>query len=392
MDNSFLTLHETLTEASNIGNPRMANIVNFCPIQLLPDTAYVQTTASAINLGMDYEVFIIDCDGNELSDITQYVAVNQQDNFIFEIAPLSFLSLDFYRKPLHLKFTHPPSGQEFYSNKFYLTQYEDRATTTFYYKNVIQTNDDSLMPFDAYNSITVNAMFVKVEPEKQFTTYKQVGNDNEISSLPHTYEKLRYNFDKWDNKTLRSMIYMFNSTRVYIQDDFGKYSRVTANAVIESEDVEGATNIFKGTFVVSVDYSDRYTPTYQIFEDFALIDKYPFGVYRSDDVPVILAGAFNYPITLGTGFVTILDGDGNVIIDYPETAIMVDGNTFTIDISALGLANGDYYINFTSGLFISPLGQTYSILEDSDEGNEWPFTITDGDYDIVDDYDEPDYI
>ena len=387
MDYSFLTLSDTLSEATNIGNPKTATIVNNCPIQLLPNVSYVQVTERDINLGMDYEVFIIDCSGEILADITEYVAVQQESGFAFEIAALSLPGLDFYRDPIHLKFTHPPSGQEWFTNKFNLTSYQDKTTTTFYYEYASVDPDSEIKPFSIFKSITVRCRFTQVDPEKQFSAYQSKGNDTEISSLPHTFNRLIYVFDQWDNKTYMSMVYLFNSTRVYIEDDYGRFSRVTANTVIEKEAIPGETNVFSGGFTVPVSYKDQYIPSFQIFKDLALTLKSPKSPppYTLTSLPGVITGTFNYPVTLGTGTFTIYDDDG-VFHTFTQDDITVVGNVFTIDISGLTFVNGNYYNNFTLGLFVSNLGQSISITNETD----WAFNIGVGDW-LTGDWDDLDW-
>jgi len=102
--------------------------------------------------------------------------------------------------------------------------------------------------------------------------------------------------------------------------------------------------------------------------------------------PNEITGTFNYPITLGTGTLTVYLEDGTELYQFTETDISIAGNTFTIDISSLPFANGKYYINFTSGLFNSASGQTVSVVDET----TWAFEISDGDYNNAD-YNNNDY-
>ena len=93
--------------------------------------------------------------------------------------------------------------------------------------------------------------------------------------------------------------------------------------------------------------------------------------------PNEIIGTFNKNITLGTGFLKVYK-DNALFLTFDETDIVVTGNVFTIDITNLFPNNGDYYINFTTGLFIGSLfGEVYPGITNT---TDWAFIITNGEY------------
>lgn len=93
--------------------------------------------------------------------------------------------------------------------------------------------------------------------------------------------------------------------------------------------------------------------------------------------PNEIIGTFNKNITLGTGFLKVYK-DNALFLTFDETDIVVTGNVFTIDITGLFPNNGNYYINFTTGLFIGSLfGEVYPGITNT---TDWAFIITNGEY------------
>jgi len=92
--------------------------------------------------------------------------------------------------------------------------------------------------------------------------------------------------------------------------------------------------------------------------------------------PNEIIGTFNRNITLGIGTLKVYK-DNALFLTFTEQDIEVEDNVFAIDVSNLFPDNGNYYINFTTGLFISILGEIYPGIYNN---TDWTFTITDGEY------------
>jgi len=96
--------------------------------------------------------------------------------------------------------------------------------------------------------------------------------------------------------------------------------------------------------------------------------------------PNEIIGTFNRNITLGTGTLKVYK-DNALFLTFDENDIEVEDNVFTIDVSNLFPNNGVYYINFTTGLFISIFGEVYQGITNT---TDWLFSIGNGEYDVND--------
>jgi hypothetical protein len=95
--------------------------------------------------------------------------------------------------------------------------------------------------------------------------------------------------------------------------------------------------------------------------------------------PNKIKGTFNRNITLGTGTLKVYK-DNALFLTFDENDIEVEDNVFTIDISNLFPDNGVYYINFTTGLFISIFGEVYPGITNT---TDWLFSIGNGEYEVL---------
>jgi hypothetical protein len=93
--------------------------------------------------------------------------------------------------------------------------------------------------------------------------------------------------------------------------------------------------------------------------------------------PNEIIGTFNRNITLGIGTLKVYKDDV-LFLTFTQADIVIEDNVFTIDVSNLFPNNGEYYINFTTGLFISSFGEVYQGITNT---TDWTFTISDGEFD-----------
>jgi len=96
--------------------------------------------------------------------------------------------------------------------------------------------------------------------------------------------------------------------------------------------------------------------------------------------PNQITGTFNRNITLGVGNLKVYK-DNVLFLTFTESDITVNDNQFVIDVTNLFPDNGDYFITFTKGLFISTFGEVYKGISNS---TDWTFSIVDGEYDSND--------
>lgn len=95
------------------------------------------------------------------------------------------------------------------------------------------------------------------------------------------------------------------------------------------------------------------------------------------NLPNEIIGTFNRNITLGIGTLKVYKDDA-LFLTFDETNIVVTNNFFTIDIANLFPDNGSYYINFTTGLFKSNIGEFYQGINNN---TDWAFEVKDGEFD-----------
>lgn len=93
--------------------------------------------------------------------------------------------------------------------------------------------------------------------------------------------------------------------------------------------------------------------------------------------PNEIQGTFNRNITLGIGTLKVFK-DNALFLTFAESDIDVEDNVFTIDVTNLFPDNGNYYINFTTGLFTSSFGEVYQGITNT---TDWAFIISDGEFD-----------
>ena len=139
-DYSFIRLEQTFDKAKNIGDSPIATIFYSDSIQLLPDETYVQITNTTLGISFDgnYQVLIVDCEGTELADITNRVAIEQFTDAagLPQIKyELYKLGVDFYKEEVCLKFIHTVSNAVWYSNPIIISHYESNFVSRFDYMN-----------------------------------------------------------------------------------------------------------------------------------------------------------------------------------------------------------------------------------------------------------------
>jgi len=93
--------------------------------------------------------------------------------------------------------------------------------------------------------------------------------------------------------------------------------------------------------------------------------------------PNEISGTFNRNIILGVGNLKVYK-DNVLFLTFTQENITIVNNQFFIDVTNLFPNNGNYFITFTSGLFISDLGEIYKGITNP---TFWTFSIVNGEYD-----------
>jgi hypothetical protein len=114
-DYSFIRLEPTLSKAIDTRPSSVTSIFQTDQIQLLTNETYLQLSnvSSGISFDGNYSVIICDCQGIELLNITNKVAIEEfiDSNGLPQIAfEITQIGTDFYKKPVTLKFSHTVSN------------------------------------------------------------------------------------------------------------------------------------------------------------------------------------------------------------------------------------------------------------------------------------------
>jgi len=292
-DLSFIRLEPNFSQAKFTRPSTATTIYQYGQIVLRTDETYVQTTNTKLGIAFDgnYAVFIVDCEGTELQDITNNVAINERTinglpQIDFEIVNIG---TDYYAKDVYLKFVHTVSNYVWFSNPLNITDTTLSTTTRFDYKNAT----DAL-----YQSIRLGCYFTVNDAESQSGEYVTYEGKKQTSRLINT-EFEKYIFDEIDNFTYRRLNNLLSRNVVYINS-----YRVTDKQTLASKDRVADTNWFTIDFKVAIDYNESYSDTLQIFEPLSLVTFIPSGNYTSQ-IPVYQNRTFNNIFSLPFGSNTI---------------------------------------------------------------------------------------
>ena len=288
-DLSFIRLEPNFNDAKYLRASTASKIFYNGQIILCPNQTYLQTTNTKLGIAFDgnFQVTIVDCNDNQLQDITDNVAINERTiaglpQIDFEIVNIG---ADYYAKNVYLKFRHTVSNYVWYSNPLQITNYFDDISSRFNYKNANDTY---------YQSITLKCFFSVNDAESnssEYVTYE----GKKVTSRLITTELEQYFFDSIDNFTFRRLNNLLSRNIVYINGN-----RITNKQTVASKSRAGDTNIFNLDFKVAIDYNDIFVEELQIFEPFALIDIIPSGQYTSQ-IPVYPNRTFNNIFALPFG-------------------------------------------------------------------------------------------
>jgi hypothetical protein len=376
IDNSFIRLEPSLEKGRATRPASVTKIFENSQIQLSPKEFYCQITNTKDGISFDgnYAVYVTDCNGNELRDITNYVAITEFTfegipQIVFEIAPIGF---DFYRKPVLLKFNHTVSNQVWYSNPILISDYLINETSVFDYRNYEGAN----AIVDVMQSIRLGCYFDTNDMESEIKEYTRI-DGVKVSGRSVITEMEKYVFQKIDNFVFRRLNQLLIEPIVYINGN-----RATNKQTIGAEDRIGDTNYWNQVFSIPINYNDTYARVPQLFGEFELQTFSPNSVYTLATLPTTINATFNRIIEfVGTGKLKIFTSLGVLVAEYDTATIT--GDSFEIPLSEI-VANGDYYILIESGFIRSIFNEIYSLLNTS----VWTFSVTDGEFDSDDFNDE----
>ena len=247
-DYAFIKLEDSLQKAITQEESTFAQNFYYGCIQLSPSESYTQITnlKNGIAFNGNYDVFVCDCQGNELLDITSKVKVSQLLNnkgiaqIIFEITNIG---TDFSRLPVVLKFKHNVTVFQWFSNIINITDYEIERTSRFEYKDYYDFYGIPYNRTDVYQSIRLRCAFVGNNVESTSKEYTSFDGIKVTSRLIQT-EIEKYHFNEIDNFTYNRLNKLLTHSVVYIND-----KRVTNKQTI------GGVDYLQGTNTVELDFS-----------------------------------------------------------------------------------------------------------------------------------------
>jgi hypothetical protein len=389
-DRAILRLLPTLAAALAVGDFPTAELNYSGFIQLSPDEIYLQTTNITGGTTMvNPSVYLVDCQGNVVQDITlltgveQFTDINGDDQFAYEFAPLE---TDYHSKPLFLKFIDSAAfNNVWYSNGFTLTNDKLANTVRVDYKTV-GYSDNLNADLEFYNSIRFVGFFHDLDDESTVKQYRQITSGNEISTDPLITERNAYKLEYANAWNYRRLNRLFTADIIYIDG-----VRCTNKPFLKKGERLDNSNMFVSDFTASMNVEETYTPDYQILTPFQPILQFvPSGTYTQNQFLTQTSGGqiylvFNQTIATITNDMTIEVYKDGVLLDTLEAStgeisIGVPKTLFVFALDAFSGEDitGEYYFVIAAGQVRSITGEYWSGYVEGD----WTYEIVEnGEYD-----------
>ena len=371
IDFSFIRLKNNLIDAINIDASLTTKIFYFGQVQLSPKEKYLQysNVVGGIAFNGNYTVHVCDCKGNELLDITEKVAINQEvingvNQIAFEVA---YINQDFYNREVLLKFNHTVSDAVWYSNLLYITDNNIRQTTRFDYL-------DYSRPNNYYQSIRLNCFFTNNDQEGSLTEYTNI-NGGKVTGRVVTTNYKNYKFEKIDNFNFKRLNNLLIHTVIYVDG-----LRCTNKQVLSSSELSGDTNYWLQEFKLPINENDTFIDTFQIFTNLDVAYFVPFGQNTTSSAGTNIGVYFNKNITLLSGATMRLYKDGVLFGNYDS-------------LNVVGSFIAGFVGAFSNGVYRAELDENSvtTILQETNPFLYWDFEIIDGEYNASE-YDNNDYL
>ena len=360
IDNALLRFKTTFAQAKKLGDSKVANVFDKRFLCILPIGEYLQTSnfETDVNFGGDYKAELVDCCDRVLKDITSSVFIDQSYNSVTGKQNISVEIInvgDMYPNwgvATHLKISHSAGGQPnsklvIWSNPFTVA-YNAKEVMRIDYRGFGVNNGVDYTNANFMQSFGVRGWFNKftdeTETQKYLTTQGSTITSDAVVSI-----QSEYTFEHVTAYAQKALAYWTRSPLFYLNGIRHTSPQLTLG------EREGNSNFYEGKLSAYANESDVYTPVYQIAPPLSFTPIYPVGVYTLAGLQNRIEGQFNYPITLGTGYLRVFKANGDPGDIFSQDDIIVNGNSFVINEKAT-MSNGEYYITFDEGLFIFPFG------------------------------------
>jgi hypothetical protein len=363
-DLSFLRLEPTLKQGLYTRPSSVTSIFYLSQIQLSPNEFYCQITNTKDGISFDgnYTVFVTDCNGIELLEITEKVKIteftyNGLPQIKFEIAPIL---QDLYKKNVLLKFNHTVSDYVWFSNPIVISEYEINQTTRFNYRNYTGAEATA----NVMQSIRLNCWFDVNDSEGDIKEYTQI-NGNIVSGRTVLTEFEKYKFERIDNFTFRRLNNLLTSSVIYVNGN-----RCTNKQVLSSSERVGSTNVWSQEITIPINYNDTFNDIPQVWESFTEINFSPVNI---NSTATSLFVQYNREITTSATAEIRLYKNGVLFFTFNSFINGSQTRICTFD----ALTVGSYRVEVDAGSFISVLGETLPLFF-------WDFEIISGEFDSSD--------
>jgi hypothetical protein len=300
-DYSFIRLEPTLSLARYTRNSPVATIVNNWFIRFETDKTYFQISNTKTGIAFDgnYTVFVVDCSGNELLDITNKVAIFEfiDNRGLPQIAfEITNIGADYYMQEVSLRFRHSSVlSNVFYSNPILITNYQKQFNTFFEYRSYKDFYGTAYNKVNKYQAISLNCYYDRPDEDESSREYTDTDGVRKTSNVISTDLEI-YIFEKGiDNFTYKRLNKLLTNSVIYVNGN-----RMTNKVINKSDERIGDTNRFNQEFEIAVNYNETKDYEYQLFEPLELISFNPTGNYTAQ-VPVYQNRTFNNIFALPFG-------------------------------------------------------------------------------------------
>ena len=391
-DFSFIRLRDNQEDAVSTFSPVVEISYAGYQIHLKPNEPIFQITNSPTNINLEtYKVELLDNCGNVLEDITGNIFITpfSDRNGVSQIAWEWVNTSNYPGSLLQMRWTDTADGNQWWTNYFISSNADLEETVRFdYNSNDYHYGTDytyagisSQTNKKYFQSIRLRMYYNNMINESERSEYHQISTDITIATRNIKKWKERYILDSFDDFTIQRLETLITSDFVYTD----RY-RTFSSTPIEFSEREMSSDISEAEAILNKDYSQSYDWLYQEFAGAVAVSFTPNGSFVSGTSFAVFTITYSANIELVNGTVTVYDSSNNLLATYTEADMSVNGTVLTI-VTALSLADGDYYVNVSEGL-VTFLGLESEAITDN---SAWTFAIQGSDFNSAD-YNNDDYL
>lgn len=375
IDYSFLRFERTLRKAKDLNDPLVTEgrLNSFYQVHLKPNEVYSQITnfKDGIVFSGDYQVFIVDSCGNELTEITDtFFVFESNSEGVPQIYYEFIVPFDYGLEFIHLKIVNLYNEETFYSAPFVCSETLLNQTSLFTYRSYGKFFGIDYNVFDFYQNIRLNIWFDKPNNETETNEYYQITTRNTISSRPQYKQIESYKSTYLNRFTFERANIMLIHDVCYVNG-----IRITNKPQLNSEDRLGNTNKFGANVDLFKDYCDTYNFNSEYFR-LQYIYLYPLGLYNIMPINGSIQFNFNVFDNEETIIKLIRYSNDEIVHTYFSNQLIFNGSLIEFNLPN-DLENGKYYFLVSGGTISNEYGQVFEGIFNK---NTWVFRVGEGDY------------